>query len=147
MASRQTWIWSATAAFVVASALTLVIGRSGGCDDERPALDEHVGDKGRAIAEAEPRSQELSAARQKFAEASDAQLVVLGAEIERHATTNDTPRERIESLRRDHALLREQRRQVLEATDSTFQAALTDFETQVRTVREQLDRVDEGRPL
>jgi hypothetical protein len=36
---------------------------------------------------------------------------------------------------------------VLEATDSTFQAALTDFETQVRTVREQLDRADEGRPL
>jgi hypothetical protein len=147
MASRQTWIWSATAAFVVASALTLVIGRSGGCDDERPALDEHVGDKGRAVGEAAPRSQELSAARQKFAEASDAQLVVLGAEIERHATTNDAPRERIESLRRDHALLREQRRQVLEATDSTFQAALTDFETQVRTVREQLERVDEGRPL
>lgn len=144
MASRQTWIVSATSAFVVAAAATLFVGRSGGCDDDRPAIDERVGQLGRKVGEAPDRSGELHRARQEFAQASETQLADMATRIERHAAAQDIPRESLERLRRDHALLREQRQAVIEATDSTFDTALTDFETQVNTVREQLDRVAEG---
>jgi hypothetical protein len=140
MASRQVWIVSATTAFVVAAAATLLIGRSGGCDDERPALDQQVGELGRKVGEASDRTPELASARRRFAQASETQLAELAIEIERHASARDVPYERVEGLRRDHALLRQQRQLVLEATDSRFAAALTDFETQVNTVREQLER-------
>jgi hypothetical protein len=152
--SRQTWFISATLAVVVLAAATWIIGRSGGCDDNRPALDDRVGEQGKALGEAKEDVAASGGAKDVASEASrrvafrrdsEAQLVQLAAEIERRAAMGDLPAERVESLRRDHGHLREQRQRVIDSTDAAFDDNLLQFETHVNTIREQLGRVDDGK--
>jgi hypothetical protein len=151
--SRQLWFISAAVAVVIATAATYLVSRSGGCADDRPALDERVGEKGKELGKARERAGEsgdgetlaaLRARRSAFAGDSEAQLVALAAEIERRATLPTTPPERIEQLRRDHVALREQRQLVMDSSEAEFEENLMAFETAVNTIREQLARLDGG---
>jgi hypothetical protein len=151
--SRQTWILSATVAVIIATAATLLIARSGACNDDRPALDERVGERAKQLGEAKEQAVEtgdgkaleaLRARRSAFAGDSEAQLTALAAEIERRATLPNTPFERIEQLRRDHVKLRDQRQRVVDSSDADFEENHLMYETAVNTVREQLARLDAG---
>jgi len=141
MKSPRLWFASATAAVIGTVAATFLVLRMGSCDDERPKVDHQVGEMARDVGEPQGVNKE-SAARTKFAQASEAQLAVMATEIERRAVSSNTAPERIENLRRDYLLLREQRRAVLDAADGAFPDAALQFDTQANTIREQLDRAD-----
>lgn len=150
--SRQVWVFSAATAVIVVTVLTLVIGRSGGCDDDRHDRDERVTEQGKKLGEAKDRAADhgdresltkLTARRQAFQIESEGQLAELAAEIERRGTMPKVPAERVEQLRRDHVRLREQRQRVIDASDAAFEENLLAFNTAVDTIREQLARLDE----
>lgn len=149
--SRQVWVFSAATAVIVVTVLTLLIGRSGGCDDDRNNRDEGVTEQGKQLGEAKARAADhgggenvtaLTARRQAFQIESEGQLAELAAEIERRGVMPKTPVASLEQLRRDHARLREQRQRVLDATDAAFEENLLAFNTAVDTIRTQLERLD-----
>lgn len=151
--SRQIWVFSAATAVVVIAVLTVLIGRSGGCNDDRREIDEQVTEQGRELGEAKERVAEkggaeavteLSAKRQAFQIQSEAQLAELATEIERRGTDPKVPAERLEQLRRDHGRVREQRQRVIDSDDASFEENLLHFNTAVDTVREQIKRIDDG---
>lgn len=141
MKSPRLWVASATAAIVGTVVATYVVVQMGSCDDDRPRVDDEVGELAREVGETQAGKQGTEA-RRKFAQASEAQLAVFATEIERRAVGDGVAPERIEGLRRDYLLLREQRRAVLDAPDAAFPDAALQFETQANTIREQLDRAD-----
>lgn len=127
------------------------------CNDDRPTIDEKVGTYGKTLGEAKKELgeseslsevhenvDELQQARKRFETSSQVQLALFATEIESRAADATMPIDRVEKLRRDYWNLVKMRTHVLNSTEQAFTDTLTQFESQVDTIREQLARVDRG---
>jgi hypothetical protein len=125
------------------------------CNDDRPQLDEKVGTWGKNIGEAKDdlkKSDELHEvhenvddlvkARQRFDASSQVQVALFASEIEGRAADKNVPIDRVETLRRDYWYLVKLRKHVLSSPDETFDESLSQYDSQVDTIREQLSRLD-----
>jgi hypothetical protein len=125
------------------------------CNDDRPELDEKVGTWGKNIGEAKEdlmkadelhevheSVDDLVKARQRFDASSQVQVALFASEIEGRGGEKNVPMDRVEALRRDYWTLVKLRKQVLSSPDATFNDALSRYDSQVDTIREQLARLD-----
>jgi hypothetical protein len=143
--------------FPLILAMTWSVGIAGCamCNDDRPELDEKVGTWGKNIGEAKQDLEQadqlpevhasvddLVKARQRFDTSSQVQVALFASEIEGRAADKNVPVDRVETLRRDYWNLVKLRKQVLSSPDATFNEALSQYDSQVDTIREQLARLD-----
>lgn len=139
-------------ALILATLCSAALGGCTMCNDDRPEVDNTVGQAGKTLGKANEQAaetplaaaDELKVARQRFIATSQVQLGALATEIEARSRNTQTPIERIETLRKDYWTLTDLRQKVLDASDAGFAEALSLYESQVDTIREQFSRIDRG---
>ena len=136
-------------ALILPTTLSVVVA---GCRDERPVVDDKVGEYGKSLGKVKEEiaegddstAQDRRVARQRFVASSQVQLGAIATEIEHRGRAKTLSIERTETMRRDYWHLVELRQQVLDSTDDAFSEALSLYEAQVDTIREQMTRLDRG---
>jgi hypothetical protein len=140
---------------IFATTWSLAISGCAMCNDDRPELDEKVRTWGKNIGEAKndlneadelgevhESVEDLVKARQRFDTSSQVQVALFASEIEGRAADENTPIDPVERLRRDYWTLVNLRTKVLSSPDASFKDALSRYDAQVDTIREQIARLD-----